>query len=146
MHRRLTEQMGFGILITISFRSNSWMCLWDVSMTRHVSLPGATECWLIIIFFDLPLQLCLTLSNPVDCSPPGSSVHRIFHEMEWVAISSSRGSSWPRDWTHFLHLGRFFTAEPPGNLLLWLLLLLITTDPGRDLKMQNFDFYYCFTD
>ena len=38
----------------------------------------------------------------VDCSPPGSSVHWIFQAriLEWVAISSSRGSSWPRDWTY----------------------------------------------
>ena len=41
-----------------------------------------------------------TLCNPMDCSPPGSSVHGIFpaRMMEWVATSSSRGSS--RDWTH----------------------------------------------
>ena len=44
-------------------------------------------------------QLCLTLCNPVDCSPLGSSVHGIFQAkiLEWVAISCSRGSSWPRD-------------------------------------------------
>ena len=35
------------------------------------------------------------------CSPPGSSVYGIFQEriLEWVTISFSRGSSWPRDWT-----------------------------------------------
>ena len=35
------------------------------------------------------------------CSPPGSSVHGILQAriLEWVVISSSRGSSWPRDWT-----------------------------------------------
>ena len=35
------------------------------------------------------------------CSPPGSSVHGIFQArvLQWVAISFSRGSSWPRDWT-----------------------------------------------
>ena len=40
-------------------------------------------------------QLCLTLCNPMDCSPPGSSVHGIFQArvLEWVAISFSRGSS-----------------------------------------------------
>ena len=34
-------------------------------------------------------QLCLTLSNPMDCSPPGSSVHGIFQArvLEWVAIA-----------------------------------------------------------
>ena len=40
----------------------------------------------------LVAQLCQTLCNPMDCSPPGSSVHEIFHAriLEWVAISSSR--------------------------------------------------------
>ena len=48
------------------------------------------------------LQLCLTLCNPMDTSPPGSSVHRILQAriLEWVVISYSRGSSWPRDHTH----------------------------------------------
>ena len=43
----------------------------------------------------LASQLCLTLCDPMDCSPPGSSVHRIFQVriLEWVAIPSSRGSS-----------------------------------------------------
>ena len=47
-------------------------------------------------------QSCLTLCDPVDCSPPGSSVHGIFPAriLEWVAISSSRGSSHPKDQTH----------------------------------------------
>ena len=36
--------------------------------------------------------------DPMDCSLPGSSVHGIFQAkvLEWVAISFSRGSSWPR--------------------------------------------------
>ena len=39
------------------------------------------------------IQSCPTLCNPMDCSPPGSSVHGIFQArtLEWVAISSSRG-------------------------------------------------------
>ena len=47
----------------------------------------------------LVTQSCPTLCNPMDWSPPGSSVHGIFlgRILEWVAISSSRGSSWPRD-------------------------------------------------
>ena len=46
-------------------------------------------------------QSCLTLCDPVDCSPPGSSLHGILQAriLEWVAISFSRGSSWPRDQT-----------------------------------------------
>ena len=46
-------------------------------------------------------QSCPTLCDPMDCSPPGSSVHGISQAriLEWVAISFSRGSSWHRDWT-----------------------------------------------
>ena len=41
------------------------------------------------------VQSCSTLSDPVDCSLPGSSVHGIFQAriLEWVAISYLRGSS-----------------------------------------------------
>ena len=44
----------------------------------------------------------LTFCNPIDCSLPGLSVHGISQAriLEWVAISFSRGSSWPRDWSH----------------------------------------------
>ena len=51
-------------------------------------------CWLVA-------QSCLTLCDPMDCSPPGASVREIFQagSLEWVAISYSRGSSWVRDHT-----------------------------------------------
>ena len=47
------------------------------------------------------LQSCLTLCDPMDHSPPGSSVRGIFQArvLEWVAVPSSRGSSQPRDLT-----------------------------------------------
>ena len=47
-------------------------------------------------------HLCLTFCNPVDCSPPGSSVHGILQAriLEWVAMPFSRGSSPPRDQAH----------------------------------------------
>ena len=57
-------------------------------------------------------QLCPTLGNPMDCSPPGFSVHGIFQArlLEWVAISFSRGLSQPRDQTWVSHTaGRHFT-------------------------------------
>ena len=48
----------------------------------------------------LVAQSCPTFCNPLDCSWPGSSVHGIFQgNNEQVAISYSRGSSWPRDQT-----------------------------------------------
>ena len=45
------------------------------------------------------LQLCPTLCDPMNYSPPGSSVHGILQAriLEWVAMPSSRGSSPPRD-------------------------------------------------
>ena len=57
-------------------------------------------------------QSCLTLCNPMDCSPPGCSIHEIFQAriLEWVAISFSRWSSQPRDRTRVsCTAGRFFT-------------------------------------
>ena len=59
-----------------------------------------------------------SLCNAMDHSLLGSSVHGILQAriLEWVAISFSRGSSWPRDGTLiFLFGSRFFTAEPWGS-------------------------------
>ena len=44
-------------------------------------------------------QSCPSFCDPMDCSPPGSSIHGILHAriLEWVAICYSRGSSEPRD-------------------------------------------------
>ena len=58
-------------------------------------------------------SVILTLCDPTDCSPPGSSVHGILQArtLEWVAISFSRGSFWPRDRTHVSCIaGGFFTV------------------------------------
>ena len=77
------------------------------------------------------LQSCLTLCNPMDYSPPVSSVQGILQAriLEWVTIPFSRGSSQPRDWTHtsttweahlfgylqvnigYLHFGFFWSAN-----------------------------------
>ena len=59
--------------------------------------------------------LLIALCDPMDCSPPGSSVHGTVRTgiLKQVAISSSRGSSQPRDRTCISRIaGRFFTAEP----------------------------------
>ena len=56
-------------------------------------------------------QSCPTLCDPMDCSPPGSSVHGILQTrlLEWVAISFSKGSFLPRDRTQVSHIaGRCF--------------------------------------
>ena len=65
-------------------------------------------------------QLCLTLCDPMDCSPPGISIHGIFQArlLEWVAISFSRGSSQPRDQTQVSRVvgRRFYRLSHQGNL------------------------------
>ena len=65
-------------------------------------------------------QSCPTLCHPMDCSPPGSSVHGILQAriLEWVAIPFLRGSSWPRDQTPVCSIaGRFFTIWAMGEAL-----------------------------
>ena len=67
----------------------------------------------------LVTQSCLTLCNPMDDRPPGSSVHGILQAkiLEGVSISFSRGYSWPRDRTRVSSIaGRFFTvwAQSPS--------------------------------
>ena len=76
----------------------------------------------------LSAQMCLTLCNTLDCSPPSSSVHSILQAriLEWVVISFSRGSSWPRDWTCVFCVsciaGRFFILNHLGfwNVSPWM--------------------------
>ena len=61
----------------------------------------------------LVAQLCPTLCDPTDCSPPGSSVHGTLQAriLEWIAIPFSRGFSWLRDGTWVPCItGVFFTV------------------------------------
>ena len=88
-------------------------------MNCHVLLHGIflTQGWNPGLLC-LVTQSSLTLCDPMDCSPPGSSVHGILHAriLEWVAMSSSKGSSQPRDKTQTSHIAcRFFTAESQGK-------------------------------
>ena len=62
------------------------------------------------------LQSCLTLCNPMDCSPPGSSVHGTLQAriLEWIAMPSSRGCSQPKDQTQVsLHLPHWQVSSVP---------------------------------
>ena len=61
----------------------------DAACAEGISLEGKS------VFF--VAQSCLTLCDPMDCSPPGSSVHGILQAriLEWVAMLSSRGPSPP---------------------------------------------------
>ena len=63
---------------------------------RHCVLSTLSACTTCV------MRSCVQLCDPMDCSPPGSSVHGIFQAriLEWVAVFYSRGSSWPKDRTH----------------------------------------------
>ena len=63
-------------------------------------------------------QSCPTVCDPMDCSPPGSSVHGISQVriLEWIAISSSGGFSDP--WIELVSpalVGKSFTTESLGK-------------------------------
>ena len=101
-----------------------------------IDIPYSLSLW--GMFLSCKLLYCVNLSTvcvhvcstssvvsnflwPMDCSPPGSSVHGILWAriLEWVAMLSSKGSSQPRDWTQSSCVasiaGTFFTTEPPGK-------------------------------
>ena len=86
----------------------------------HVNFSPKDEVRRLKEFAVLVDQSCLTLSNPMDCSLPGSSIHGISETkiLGWVAISLSRRSFWPRDRTYISYIGRqiFFTTESPEKL------------------------------
>ena len=67
-------------------------------------------------------QSCLTLWDPMNCSPPGSSIHGILQAriLEWVAISFSKGTSQPRDRTRVSHIaGRCFYPMSHRGKIPW---------------------------
>ena len=57
-----------------------------------VLISGIKQSDSVIHSGGLVTKSCLTLSNPMDCSPPGSSVHGISQAriVEWVAVTSPR--------------------------------------------------------
>ena len=76
-------------------RSNEWIIL------LHFYSPYFYSYLILVIIVHARLLSHVWLCDPMDCSPPSSSVHGVLQVriLEWVAISCSRGSSWPRDGT-----------------------------------------------
>ena len=92
------KQEGQGLLRTRL--QNSQNVLWSKAQSRLKGEEGTASTSLLEeCVYVKPLQLCPTLCDPMDCSPPGSSVHGILQAriLDWAAMSSSRGSSPPRD-------------------------------------------------
>ena len=84
----------FTVYVRMTINSFSWfkylMISWRVNS--------------VILIVCVCTQLCLTLWDPMNCNPPGSSVHGIFQAriLVWVATSSSR------DWNHVSCISRLF--------------------------------------
>ena len=72
-------------------------------------LEGGRGSFTVNTCYCLIIQSCLTVCDPMDCSPSGSSVHAILQARirEWVATSFSKGSSQPRDQTCVSCIGRW---------------------------------------
>ena len=92
---------------------------WNIiqSLKRRKSCHLGQHGWVLKALV-LVAQSCLTLCNPMDCSPPGSPLHGILQAriLERIATAFSRGSSWPRDQTQVSCIaGRFFTIWATGK-------------------------------
>ena len=87
---------------TISQCLIRFMSTESMKLTNHLILYSTAK-WIsyTYIYVQMLSSSVVSLCDSMDCSPPGSSVHGIFQAriLEWVAISSSRGSLRPRDWT-----------------------------------------------
>ena len=92
-----------------------------LQLTDEVFIPQVVIYWgLSVKWLNVRVCLCVLsrfhhvqLRDPMDCSPPGFSVHGILQAriLEWVATPSSRESSRPRDWTQISRIaGGFLTV------------------------------------
>ena len=116
---RFFSLMPYNCSLPGSFKKSSEACEQASSVSAQ-SRKSPTYCSttaserLRFCSFSLVAQSCPILWDPMDCSPPGSSIHGIFQArlLEWIAISFSRGSSQPRDQTQVSHIvGRRFRDQ-----------------------------------
>ena len=87
-------------LLLLTVHAAPWTAAHQASWSFTISYSLLKKMWYICpmeYYCCLVAKLCLILSDPMDCSPPGSSVHGISpaRTLEWAAISFSRGPSWP---------------------------------------------------
>ena len=76
----------------------------------HIIHHQLTSCIILLLTYlvDISVQFSRSVMWPMDCTSPSFSLHGISQAriLEWIAISFSRGSSPPRDWTHISCIGR----------------------------------------
>ena len=117
---RLTQSVGYKWVTSLSrFKDSSTTSQWKDCQSGHglqkimwdgrcsCSPLGTYICICVYVYVGVLSRISHTpLCNPMDCSLPGSSVHRIpkARILEWVAIPFPGGSSQPRDWTHISYV------------------------------------------
>ena len=121
------------------WRSKMWP-LYSSCKGQKVFLLSLWLCFSVYMCV-LVAKSCLTLCDPMDCGPPGSSVHGILQAriLEWVAISFSRGSSQLRD-----QIPRspalqadYLPSEPPGKPFIVATYLKIKSSQVSITAVQN---------
>ena len=90
----LQKAYAVGTIIITNEQTRKWMMREERIVCQVLQISGEKSEVKVLV-----AQSCQTLCDPMDCSLPGSSVHSILQAriLEWVAMPSSRGSSWPRD-------------------------------------------------
>ena len=119
---------------TVSWKDSTERCC--VLITQFTHCVCACMCACVCVW---AAQLCLTLCNPRDCSPPDSSVHGILQGriLECVAVPFSRGSSPLRNWTWVSCIaGRLFTFWAIREALIYFISYILfkysaTSKPGN---------------
>ena len=94
--------------------------LLSIPSTRHTTCGFPSFGSNVVVVVVSVAQSCVTICDPMDCSPPISSVHGILQAriLEGIAIPFSRGSCRLRDWTWvFCIAGRFFTISATREAL-----------------------------
>ena len=97
-----------------SSQPRDWSCVYGIAVRFFTTEPpGKPKCMCVCVCVCMCMcahvsvaQSCPSLWDPMDCSPPGSSVHGIIQAriLEWFAMPSSRGSSqlWDRNWDSYV--------------------------------------------
>ena len=110
-YSRISTFLSF---LKFCFTNRYTLYYWENCTSRSIDLRYmCTYLWVLLsVWVCIDAQVCPTVCDPMDCKLPGSSVHGISQAriLEWVAISFSEGSSWPRHRTPVSFIaGRFFT-------------------------------------
>ena len=139
------KTMSYCIAQVIIF-STQWQIIMEKYEKEYVYIHYIYVYRNVCVYAYWVTQLCLTLCDPMDCSPPGFSVQQIFQAriLEWVALSSSMGSFWPRSWTPIsmspVLACRFFTTSATRFFTSSATETLCYTEEGSTALQMNYFF------